>query len=54
MPLSFLAGVYGMNFDRDVVNMPELGWRYGYVFFWTMVVVIVAALWLWLRRKRWI
>jgi magnesium transporter len=31
MPLSFLAGVYGMNFDRQQpLNMPELGWRYGY------------------------
>ena len=30
MPLSFLAGIYGMNFDRDVGNMPELGWQYGY------------------------
>ena len=34
MPLTFLAGVYGMNFDRDAGNMPELGWKYGYVFFW--------------------
>lgn len=32
MPLSFLAGVYGMNFDREVspLNMPELGWYAGY------------------------
>ena len=30
MPLSFLAGIYGMNFERDVGNMPELGWKYGY------------------------
>jgi magnesium transporter len=54
MPLSFLAGIYGMNFERDVGNMPELGWKYGYVFFWFMVVVIVAGLWIWLKRKRWI
>jgi magnesium transporter len=54
MPLSFLAGVYGMNFERDLGNMPELGWAYGYEFFWVIVVVIVVGLWWWLRRKRWI
>lgn len=55
MPLSFLAGIYGMNFDRDVAgNMPELGWKYGYAFFWVMVVVIVGGLLIWLKRKRWI
>src|SRR6266516_1092853 len=32
MPLSFLAGVYGMNFDRQQpLNMPELAWKYGYL-----------------------
>lgn len=32
MPLSFIAGLYGMNFDREAspLNMPELGWRFGY------------------------
>ena len=44
MPLSFLAGIYGMNFERDVGNMPELGWKYGYAFFWVLVVVIVTGL----------
>jgi magnesium transporter len=54
MPLSFLAGIYGMNFERDVGNMPELGWKYGYYFFWFMVVVIVGSIFFWLKRKRWI
>jgi magnesium transporter len=31
IPLTFIAGVYGMNFDRSVGNMPELGWSFGYV-----------------------
>jgi magnesium transporter len=54
MPLSFLAGVYGMNFDRGVAgNMPELGWEYGYIWFWVMVVGIVAGLYIWMRRKGW-
>ncbi len=54
MPLSFLAGIYGMNFEREVGNMPELGWKYGYMFFWVLVVVIVGGLFWWLRRKRWL
>ena len=37
-----------------VVTMPELGWKYGYAFFWVMVVVIVCGLFFWLKRKRWI
>ena len=52
MPLSFLAGVYGMNFDREL--MPELSWRYGYEGFWLVVVVVVIGIWMWLKRKRWI
>jgi magnesium transporter len=54
MPLSFLAGVYGMNFDRETGNMPELGWKYGYTFFWVLAAVIVLGLFLWMRRKRWL
>ena len=54
MPLSFLAGIYGMNFERDVGNMPELGWKYGYEFFWFLVVMTVVGLFWWLRRKRWL
>ena len=54
MPLSFLAGIYGMNFETQIGNMPELGWKYGYEFFWVMVVVIVGSIFFWLKRKRWI
>jgi magnesium transporter len=53
MPLSFLAGIYGMNFDRGAGNMPELGWQYGYLFFWLIVAIVVSGLYLWMRRKRW-
>ncbi len=55
IPLSFLAGVYGMNFDRgEPGNMPELGWHFGYVYFWCLCLLIVATL-LWLfRRKGWL
>jgi len=53
MPLSFLTGLYGMNFDRDVGNMPELGWRFGYSFFWCLVAVVVMGLFFWMRRMKW-
>lgn len=52
MPLSFLAGVYGMNFDRShTLNMPELGWRYGYLGFWVVSFGAIATM-LWLFRRR--
>ena len=51
---TMVAGIYGMNFDTQLGNMPELGWKYGYYFFWVMVVVIVGSIFFWLKRKRWI
>jgi magnesium transporter len=47
LPLTFIAGVYGMNFD----NMPELHSRYGYYGAWIlMIAVAVAMLWFFWRR----
>ena len=55
MPLSFLAGVYGMNFDRSHPwNMPELGWRYGYLGFWAVTILAVAGMVWMFRRKGWL
>ncbi len=56
MPLSFLAGVYGMNFHAEdsPFNMPELSWRYGYIFFWALILVSAAGMLLWFRRKGWL
>jgi magnesium transporter len=48
LPLTFLCGVYGMNFDV----LPELHWRYGYALFWLMVLVIVTGLMLLMRRAK--
>jgi len=49
IPLTFLAGIYGMNFD----NMPELHLKYGYFYLLgIMVLVIVAMIW-YFKRKRW-
>jgi magnesium transporter len=55
MPLTFIAGLYGMNFDRQHPwNMPELGWKYGYLGFWGVcLAVIVLMLWFF-RRKGWL
>lgn len=48
LPLTFLCGVYGMNFDV----LPEVHWRYGYVYFWGSVGLIVTVLsWLMRRNK---
>jgi magnesium transporter len=56
MPLGFLAGVYGMNFDTGAspFNMPELGFRFGYPIFWSAVVMLAGGLALFFRRKRWL
>lgn len=48
LPLSFLCGVYGMNFE----SLPELKWHYGYLYFWAVVVAIVLGLLVVLRRMR--
>ncbi len=46
LPLTFLCGVYGMNFDV----LPELKWQYGYGYFWLLVLFIVAAI-VWISRR---
>lgn len=49
IPLTFLVGVYGMNFKY----MPELNWRYGYLMVWVVMIIIVVALSVWFKRKGW-
>ena len=49
MPLTFLVGLYGMNFR----HMPELGWRYGYLMVWIVLLVITVAMIIIARAKDW-
>jgi magnesium transporter len=50
IPLTFIAGVYGMNFKV----MPELEWPYGYYAVLVAMLTIAVLLVLWFRRRRWL
>ncbi len=56
IPMSFIAGVYGMNFDSSVsaVNMPELRWVYGYPFAICIMLATGGGLLFYLRRRGWL
>lgn len=55
IPLTFLAGLYGMNFDTaSPWNLPELGWRFGYPVFLLVCSVIACLLLLLFRRLGWL
>ena len=48
LPLTFIAGVYGMNFKF----MPELNWEWGYYFSILLMTAVVIVIYIWFRRKR--
>lgn len=50
MPMTFLAGVYGMNFK----HFPELEWRWGYPLFWTVNLAITVVMLILFKRKKWL
>ena len=50
MPLTFLAGVYGMNFKY----MPELEWHWGYFSIWGIMLAIAISMLIYFRRKKWL
>jgi magnesium transporter len=50
MPLSFIVGIYGMNFH----NMPELDWRWGYPLLLILMTVLAGGMLFLFRRKKWI
>ena len=49
LPLTFLTGVYGMNFKY----MPELQGKYGYILFWVTAVVITSVMIYYFKKKKW-
>ena len=49
IPLTFLVGLWGMNFT----NMPELSWKYGYLFAWGVILGAGVITWLFLKKKDW-
>jgi magnesium transporter len=48
LPLTFIVGVYGMNFDF----MPELKWKYGYLFAIGFMSIVSLVIYIWFRRKK--
>ncbi len=50
IPLTFLAGIWGMNFEF----MPELGWKYGYLCAWSLMIIVAIIIGIYLYRKRWL
>lgn len=56
IPLTFIAGVYGMNFDPDTSpwNMPELRWFWGYPFALGLMLVVTLGLLAFFYRKGWL
>lgn len=49
IPLTFIAGVYGMNFT----NMPELEWKYSYFVTWGVMITLAVVLMIYFKRKKW-
>ncbi|MFC1970821.1 cell division protein FtsA [Chloroflexota bacterium] len=50
IPLTFFAGVYGMNFNY----LPELEWRWGYFGFWGVVILVGGSMMIYFRKKKWL
>ena len=50
IPLTFIAGVYGMNFE----NMPELSWKYSYFIVLGLMLLIFILMLIYFKRKKWL
>jgi magnesium transporter len=49
IPLTFMVGVWGMNFKF----MPEIEWEYGYFFSWMVLALVALFTYLWMRKQKW-
>jgi magnesium transporter len=55
IPLTFLAGVYGMNFNTEYPwNMPELNWPFGYFLCLGIMALIAIGMVVFFKRKKWL
>ena len=50
IPLTFIAGIYGMNFKY----MPELEWHYGYGLVWLVMALLASLMLIYFRKKKWL
>ena len=50
IPLTFIAGIYGMNFKQ----MPELEWKWGYLAIWIVILILGGLMLLGFKRKKWL
>ncbi len=50
IPLTFIAGIYGMNFKK----IPELEMDYGYLYFWILILLVAIGLVIYFKRKKWL
>lgn len=49
IPITFIAGIYGMNFEK----MPELGYEWGYPAVWALMIIVVIGMMIFFKRKNW-
>ena len=50
IPLTFIAGIYGMNFD----NIPELHYKYSYYILWGIMIMIFLGMIYYFKKKKWL
>jgi magnesium transporter len=50
IPLTFIAGIYGMNFE----NIPELHYKYSYQILWVVMIIIFLGMLYYFKRKKWL
>lgn len=50
IPITFIAGVYGMNFER----IPELEWEFGYLYVWAVMISVVGGMLLYFKKREWL